>query len=77
MRSLSFGEPAMITLHINSEAREFSAPLSIPELIVQLDLVGKRIAIELNGEIVPRSQHASTTVQDGDQLEIVVAVGGG
>jgi sulfur carrier protein len=42
-----------------------------------LDLTGKRIAIEKNGEIVPRSQHADTPLASGDRLEIVVAVGGG
>ena len=77
MRHLSFGDTAMITLLINSEAREFTSSLSLTELITVLDLLGKRIAIELNGEIVPRSQHAATQLKDGDQLEIVVAVGGG
>ena len=49
----------------------------ISELIVKLDLAGKRIAVERNGEIVPRSQHTSVRLLDADQLEIVVAVGGG
>jgi thiamine biosynthesis protein ThiS len=42
-----------------------------------MTLAGKRFAIERNGEIVPRSQFAVTSVADGDALEIVVAVGGG
>ena len=42
-----------------------------------LPIFGKRIAVERNGEIVPKSQHASTELASGDQLEIVVAVGGG
>jgi sulfur carrier protein len=45
--------------------------------MLALDLAGKRIAVEKNGEIVPRSQHGDARVVDGDQLEIVVAVGGG
>lgn len=49
----------------------------ISELIFKLDLAGKRIAVERNGEIVPRSQHTSVRLLDADQLEIVVAVGGG
>lgn len=49
----------------------------ISELIVKLDLAGKRIAVERNGEIVPRSKHTSVRLLDLDQLEIVVAVGGG
>ncbi len=67
----------MITLRINGQPRQFPAPLSIAELMVELDLAGKRIAVEKNGEIVPRSQHGNAQVVDGDQLEIVVAVGGG
>ena len=67
----------MITLRINGQPRQFPTPLSIAELVVELDLAGKRIAVEKNGEIVPRSQHGNARVVDGDQLEIVVAVGGG
>ena len=67
----------MIELAINGETRSFPAPLTLAQLIELLDLAGKRIAIEKNGEIVPRSQHASTPLASGDRLEIVVAVGGG
>lgn len=67
----------MIELHINGEVRSFPAPLTLAQLVATLDLVGKRIAIEKNGEIVPRSQHAATPLASGDRLEIVVAVGGG
>ena len=67
----------MIELAINGEPRTFPASLTLTQLIESLDLAGKRIAIEKNGEIVPRSQHADTTLASGDRLEIVVAVGGG
>lgn len=67
----------MIDLVINGEPRTFPAPLTLSQLIDTLDMAGKRIAIEKNGEIVPRSQHAETTLAQGDRLEIVVAVGGG
>ena len=67
----------MIELVINGEPRTFPAPFTLAQLVEALDLVGKRIAIEKNGEIVPRSQHASTPLASGDRLEIVVAVGGG
>ena len=46
------------------------------ELLDTLGYAGKRVAVERNGEIVPKSQHAQTTLADGDQIEIVVAVGG-
>ena len=67
----------MITLHINGQPRQFPATMILAELLDRLDLAGKRIAVEKNGEIVPKSQHAATPVSDGDRLEIVVAVGGG
>lgn len=49
----------------------------VSDLLAQLDLVGRRVAVERNGDIVPRSLHASTALADGDHIEIVVAVGGG
>ena len=67
----------MIELVINGEPRSFPAQLTLAQLVESQDLAGKRIAIEKNGEIVPRSQHASTSLASGDRLEIVVAVGGG
>jgi sulfur carrier protein len=67
----------MIALTINGTPRTFERPLNCAELISELDLAGKRIAMERNGEIVPRSQFAGCVLQDGDRLEIVVAVGGG
>ncbi len=67
----------VIQLLVNGEARSFPATLSVAQLVESLDLAGKRIAVERNGEIVPRSHHADTALADGDRLEIVVAVGGG
>ena len=67
----------MIGLIINGEPRAFAAPLTLAQLVETLALAGKRIAIEKNGEIVPRSQYAEMPLADHDRLEIVVAVGGG
>ncbi len=67
----------MLNLKINGEARQFSEALSVAGLVEALGYAGKRIAVEKNGEIVPKSLHATTTLASGDQLEIVVAVGGG
>jgi sulfur carrier protein len=53
------------------------APGTIAELVRALNLEGKRIAVERNGEIVPRSLHAATALAAGDRLEVVAAVGGG
>jgi sulfur carrier protein len=68
--------PMKIT--INGNAQQFDeAELSLNGLLIALNLMGKRLAIEKNGEIVPRSQFAQTLLQEGDQIEIVGAVGGG
>jgi len=67
----------MISVTINGEPRQFEAPLSCAQLIEQLELAGKRVALERNSEIVPRSRHGAERLADGDRLEIVVAVGGG
>ena len=67
----------VISLTINGEPRQFPQPMSIAELLAELQLAGKRLAVDRNGEIVPKSRHADTRLADGDALEIVVAVGGG
>lgn len=67
----------MIALRINGEKRQLPSPCSVLQLLEQMELVGKRLAIERNGEIVPKGLHATTELADGDVLEIVVAVGGG
>jgi sulfur carrier protein len=67
-----------IQLTINGKPRSFDADdFTVANLVTKLDLEGKRLAIECNGEIVPRSQFAQTQLADGDKLEIVGAVGGG
>ena len=67
----------MITVHINGVSQQFTAKLNIAELIEKLGYTGKRIALERNGDIVPRSTYANVNLADGDKLELVVAVGGG
>jgi sulfur carrier protein len=64
-------------LFVNGAARRFPAPLSVADLVAALELTGKRIAVEVNGDIVPRGRHAETQLQAADRIEIVVAVGGG
>lgn len=67
----------MIRVIVNGKAHRFEQPLEISALLARLELSGRKIAVERNGEIVPKSAHARTLVGDGDELEIVVAVGGG
>ena len=67
----------MIKITINGQPQQFESAMNVSQLIEHLALQGKRIAIERNGEIVPRSQFSEQQLNDGDQLEVVVAVGGG
>ena len=68
----------LIQITINGNPRTFDADIStVAALVEKLGLVGKRLAIERNGEIVPKSTFAEVPLQNGDKLEIVGAVGGG
>jgi sulfur carrier protein len=67
----------MIDITLNGVPKQLAAPLTIAALLDSEGLAGKRVAVERNGEIVPKSQHAATPLASGDRLEIVVAVGGG
>ena len=67
----------MLDIKINGEVRQFSEALTVTGLIDQLGYTGKRIAVERNGEIVPRGRHAEVLLDAADRIEIVVAVGGG
>ncbi len=62
---------------LNGEHRGLDAELTVRGLIEQLELTGKRLAVEVNEEVVPRSQHATVRLHDGDRVEIVQAIGGG
>jgi len=64
-------------LTVNGAPHSFEQKPNLFQLLEMLNLTGKRLAVERNGEIVPRSQFSETLLADGDQLEIVVAVGGG
>jgi sulfur carrier protein len=67
----------MIQVTVNGAPHRFDQAVNVSALLERLQMAGKKVAVEKNGEIVPRSLHGQTVVQDGDRLEIVVAVGGG
>ncbi|MBV9192271.1 MAG: sulfur carrier protein ThiS [Betaproteobacteria bacterium] len=67
----------MIQVTVNGATQRFDRPVNLTVLLEQLAMAGKKVAVEKNGEIVPKSAHANTLIADGDELEIVVAVGGG
>ena len=67
-----------MNIWVNGNIKTFiSVDMTIATLVVTLNLTGKRLAIEKNGELVPRSEFVNVTVKEGDKLEIVGAVGGG
>jgi sulfur carrier protein len=67
----------MITITVNGLDQSVEAGISVSALLVQLGLEGKRVAVELNRAIVPRSQHETTQLRENDAVEIVQAIGGG
>jgi thiamine biosynthesis protein ThiS len=66
-----------LRVYVNGEAREFSSPLSLDQLITELDLPPARIAVELNRAVVRRNEWNTTELRDDDRIEIVHFVGGG
>lgn len=64
-------------IQLNGEVRDFASGLTVAELIDSLGLTGRRIAVERNEEIVPKSEHGTITLAEGDRIEIVHAIGGG
>ena len=62
---------------VNGEARQVADSCTVADLIEELQLTGKRLAVEVNLDIVPRSSHAQHPLQAGDKVEIVHAIGGG
>jgi sulfur carrier protein len=66
-----------ITIQVNGLQQTVSAGSNVLALLDMLDLTGKRVAVERNGGVVPRSEQESTVLLEGDQIEVIRAVGGG
>ena len=66
-----------ISVAVNGQTHHVPQSTTVAQLLTKLDTAGKRIAVERNGEIVPKSLHGTTELNTGDRLEIVIAVGGG
>jgi sulfur carrier protein len=64
-------------LHVNGERLEAPEGTTVAGLLGLLEVRTKLVAIERNLEVVPRAEHATTTLADGDRLEVVTLVGGG
>ena len=67
----------MMQIIVNGEPREVVADLTAAQLVDLLELGGRRLAMEINREILPRSQYAQHALREGDKIEIVQAIGGG
>lgn len=64
-------------IQLNGESFELPDGETVAALLTRLELTGRRVAVELNQDIVPRSQHTETALTEGDQVEVVHAIGGG
>ena len=67
----------MIEVQINGMTQQLPAGLSLAQLLIHLQLQERRLAIEYNLDVIPRSEYATVSLQQGDRLEIVHAIGGG
>lgn len=62
---------------VNDQPRDLPEGATLATLLEALALGGQRVALEVNGTIVPRSQRGSHALRDGDRVEVVTAIGGG
>jgi len=70
-------QPAGLSIRVNGEPRTLGAGVCVSELIEALGLVGRKLAVAVNREIVPRARYRARRLADGDRVEILEAVGGG
>ena len=66
-----------LSIRVNGEARTFRAGASVADLVEALGLGGRKLAVAVNRDVVPRAQHARLKLSEGDRVEILEAVGGG
>lgn len=64
-------------IYLNGEERPIVSPTTIEDLLIQLDIAEKRVAIEVNEQIIPRGEHKATFLQAGDKVEVIHAIAGG
>ncbi|MBI2823887.1 MAG: sulfur carrier protein ThiS [Planctomycetia bacterium] len=66
-----------VSIYCNGSSRQIARGTTVADLLVDLDVSPRQVAVEVNLELVPRTQHQKRTLADGDRLEIVSLVGGG
>lgn len=62
---------------LNGEEKSFATPVTVAALVQEMGLSQRRVAVEVNREIVPRSRHGEFELKDNDRVEVVFAIGGG
>lgn len=67
----------VVKIQVNGEQQEIAANSSIADLLAQLEVDPRYLAVERNLELVPRAEHAATKLAEGDRVEVVTLVGGG
>ena len=70
-------EGGQVKVLVNGEGRQLPEGMTVAQLLEEMALADKRLAVEVNLEIVPRSRHSSRVLYGGDRVEIVHAIGGG
>ena len=69
--------PQAVKVIINGQPKDFEAPLNLYDIIEQEELIGMMIAVAQNGTFVPKAQYETTSINDGDAIEIVAPMQGG
>ncbi len=67
----------MIAITVNGRSVSIPASISVAELLLTVDVPPNYLAVEVNADVVPREDYATTVVNDGDEVEVVTLVGGG
>ncbi len=62
---------------LNGQEKPLAAPITVAALLAEMGLAERRVAVEVNREIVPRSRHGEVQLKDNDRVEVVFAIGGG
>jgi sulfur carrier protein len=66
-----------VKIILNGQEKPLAAPITVAALLQELGLSERRVAVEVNREIVPRSRHGDVQLKDNDRVEVVFAIGGG
>lgn len=69
--------PVSLNILLNGESRRFDLPLTVLDLLRQAGYAERPVAIEVNGEVVPKSRHSTFVLAEGNRIEIIQAIGGG